>query len=160
MPNTEQSILETGGVPEIEMEVEVFGMTQVPVDRTLSVPDMAADAKATGDAINTVADNLADLAADVGSIEDWTGENIPLNSQPGAPTIAEAITEFLADVYPVGSIYMSNTMFVPGVIAAIGTWTEVMMPLTWNDIKNGTRGFVARAEGETTGSVHFWLRTA
>ena len=95
MQNTEQSIEETGGVPVVEVEMEVSGMTQTAVDKTLSIADMAADAKATGDAIDQVAGDVADLAADVADIEQWTGEDIPLNTEDDAPTIAEALLTFL-----------------------------------------------------------------
>lgn len=131
MPNTEESINETGGVPEIEMEMEVYGMVQTPVDPTLSIPEQAADAKATGDAIEAVAADLADLAADVADLP----ENV------------------LDSVYPVGSIYISTSSTEP---EFPGVWTEILIPLTWNDAKNGTRSYTT---GTGTGSVHFWLRT-
>ena len=39
------------GIPEVTFEVEVSNVVQTPVDDTLSIAGMAADAKATGDAI-------------------------------------------------------------------------------------------------------------
>ena len=193
MPNTEQSIENTGGVPEIELEMEVSGMTQTAVDKTLSIADMAADAKATGDAIQAVAEDLADLGADVADIEQWTGEDIPLNTQEGAPTvaeavgsntervnaieawtgeniplnseenaptIAEAVASVFANLYPVGSLYVTAAEELPEVIGASGTWVEVAIPLTWGDIKNGSRSYVETETGFTPGNLHFWLRTA
>lgn len=170
MPNTEQSINETGGVPEIEMEMEVSGMTQAAVDKTLSIADMAADAKATGDAIQAVAEDLSDLAADVSDIEEWTGEDLNVNSDEQSPTIAEAITsivetinglseQILAAVFPVGSVYTSTAGTMPEAIAAIGTWTEIRVPLRWNDMKNGTRTFEVVEAGFTPGELRMWLRT-
>ena len=50
MADTENSI-ETEGIPEIELELEVRETVQAPVDATLSIAGQAADAKATGDAI-------------------------------------------------------------------------------------------------------------
>jgi len=70
MADTEGSIVDTGGIPEVEMTVEVSGMTQTPVDATLSIEGMAADAKATGDAIAGVASDVSDLAT---SVEDISG---------------------------------------------------------------------------------------
>jgi hypothetical protein len=127
MPNTEQSIEETGGVPEIELEVEVFGMVQTATDKSLTIPDMAADAKATGEAI-------ANLAADVAALFD--------------------------NLYPVGSVYITSAEELPTVIAEIGTWEEIAMPLRLTDIKNGSRTYIEPAESFTPGNLHMWMRTA
>ena len=50
MADTENSI-ETQGIPEITLQLEVMDTVQAPVDATLSIAGQAADAKATGDAI-------------------------------------------------------------------------------------------------------------
>lgn len=160
MPNTEQSIEETGGVPVVEVEMEVSGMTQTAVDKTLSIADMAADAKATGDAIDQVAGDVADLAADVADIEQWTGEDIPLNTEDDAPTIAEAFANILENLYPVGSLYVTAANELPAVISAAGTWKEIAVPLTWNDLKKGTRSYIETDNTFQPGNLHFWLRTA
>lgn len=153
MPNTEQSIEQTGGVPEIEVEADVFGMIQYPTDKTLSIADMPADAKETGDAI-------ADLLADIGSLENRTGADIPLNSTSSAPSIAEAIANIYSGLYPVGSVYTTTESALPASIATIGTWTEIAIPLKHGDEKNGTRNYVEAGEGFTPGNLHFFLRTA
>lgn len=160
MPNTEQSIEETGGVPIVEVEMEVSGMTQTAVDKTLSIADMAADAKATGDAIDQVAGDVADLAADVADIEQWTGEDIPLNTEDDAPTIAEAFANILENLYPVGSLYVTAANALPAVISVAGTWKEIAVPLTWNDLKKGTRSYIETDNTFQPGNLHFWLRTA
>ena len=156
MPNTEESINETGGIPEIEMQVEVYGMVSYPTDKTLSIDGMAADAKATGEAISTVNGDLADLAATVAGISEWTGEDIPLNTSEEAPTIAEAIGDVASVTYPVGTVYMTISNDPP---AFIGTWVEIALTATWAQLKSGTRGYAEMAEGQTGGDVHFWLRT-
>ena len=50
MADTENSI-DTQGIPEITLGLEVMETVQAPVDATLSIAGEAADAKATGDAI-------------------------------------------------------------------------------------------------------------
>lgn len=53
MADTENSI-ETEGIPEINFTLEVMDTVTAPVDPTLSIQGEAADAKATGDAINAL----------------------------------------------------------------------------------------------------------
>ena len=160
MPNTEQNIEETGGIPEIDFELEVSGMTQAAVDKTLSIPDMAADAKATGDAIAAVSEDIADVGSDVADILNWTGEDIPINSEDGAPSIAEAVAAALSTLYPIGSLYITTADALPDMISSTGTWQEVRIPLTWNDVKNGSRSWAEIEDGFTAGNLHFWLRVS
>ena len=156
MPDTENSIQETG-IPVLEMEVSASQEVQWPVDDTLSIAGEAADAKATGDAIGNIETNISDLDNEIREIQDWTGEDIPLNSSEESIMISE----LLDNLYPVGAIYSTTAETIPAVVAAIGTWTEVRIPLTWGDIKNGTRSYAEIEEGDEmeNGTVHFWLRT-
>ena len=123
MPNTEQSIEETGGVPEIELDVEVYGMVNYPTDKTLSIPDMPADAKKTGE-------EIANLAAEIANI--------------------------VSQTYPVGTIIMTTSSTAP---LFTGTWVEVGITATWTQLKNGKRDYTELEDGDTGGTVHFWLRT-
>ena len=138
MPNTQESIESMGGIPEITMEVVVSGMTQTAVDKTLSITDMAADAKATGDAINNVIADVADLAAD----------------------ISEVVDNVVSRAYPVGTVYMSVANQLPAGISEVGTWVEIGVTATWAQLKTGKRGYAELEAGDTGGTLHFWLRTA
>lgn len=148
MPNTEESIA-NNGIPEIEMEVELFQMVQTAVDKTLSVAEMAADAKAVGDALDAV-------QMDIDQLMHETAEDIPVSATEGAPNIAEMLT----GLYPVGAIYMSANTTLPSVLTWLGTWEEIKIPATWNDLKNGTRSWATKDQTEATGNMHFWRRTA
>lgn len=157
MPNTEQSILQTGGIPVVEVEMSVFGMMQYPVDKTLSVSEMAADAKATGDAIAAANEAILDNTNDIQEIENWTGEDIPLSTETGTMTIAEAFNNVISVTYPIGSIYMTTNSSPP---SFEGEWEEILITATWTQLKTGKRGYAALEEGDTGGSVHFWRRVA
>ena len=147
MPNTEESIQENG-IPEIEMDVELFQMVQTAVDKTLSIADMAADAKAVGDALD-------DLQADIDQIVAQTAEDVPMAPEAGAPSIAD----FLTGLYPVGAIYATASGEFPAVLSWLGTWEEIKIPMTWNDLKGGTRNYAPLETGDPTGSIRFWVRT-
>lgn len=80
MPNTEQSLQETGGIPQITFSMEVSGMTQYPTDKTLSITDMPADAKAVGDEIAALEQAIAGIVSDsypVGSVYMTTSNSAP-----------------------------------------------------------------------------------
>ena len=152
-----QSLVSLGeGVPEIELEVEVAGMTAYPTDKTLTVEDMAADAKTVGDKFNDLEADVADIGTDVEAIQAWTGEDIKISSATGAPTIAEAFDIVTSDAWPVGSIWMTISENEP---PFFGTWVEVALTTTIAQLKTGRHGYTELEEGETGGDVHFWLRT-
>lgn len=119
-----QSIEELGGIPVIEVEMEVSGMTAYPTDKTLSIADMPADAKEVGDQIDI---------------------------------LQSAIASIISESYPVGSIYMTVSDSAP---TFTGTWVEIAITATWNQLKTGKRGYAELESGDTGGTVHFWLRTA
>ena len=62
MADTENSI-ETEGIPEITLALSVNDTVPAPVDATLSIAGEAADAKATGDAIAALQDNMEEAIA-------------------------------------------------------------------------------------------------
>lgn len=99
--NTAENILENG-IPRIQMRVSPSQNVQTPVDKTLSISEMAADAKATGDAIN----NLGSLLE--GEIEDLAADVL--------------LKTWVSSAYPVGSVYCTAGNSVPEAIG--GTWTD------------------------------------
>ena len=79
MADTENSI-ETESIPEITLALSVEDTVQAPVDDTLSISGEAADAKATGDAIDALETSLtAAIAAlfPVGAIYVSTSSSAP-----------------------------------------------------------------------------------
>lgn len=149
----------------------------VPIDPTLTQSMVAAEAKATGDAIESL---RAEITGDIGNIEtemsDFEGsvqgqiddlsEEVTGQIEDLTQSIGTRLDEFETEVegeidaipeimFPVGSIYMTTNASVPAGIP--GTWTEILIPMTWNDLKNGTRNW--QEAGQTGGTVHFFLRT-
>ena len=79
-PNTENSIEESNGIPEISLQLEVMDTVEAPVDDTLSIAGQAADAKATGDAISALETSLTQAIAalfPVGAIYVSTSDTAP-----------------------------------------------------------------------------------
>ena len=131
--NTPASIDE--GIPEVSFTVQVANTVQAPIDDTLSIEGMAADAKATGDAIDAA---KAELQEEIDAID--TG----VDSVPGK-------------IFPVGSIYVSTSSTAPTFGGANWNWQEIKIPATWGDLEDGMRSYTA---GAGTGTIHFWLRIA
>lgn len=133
--NTPASI--DDGIPEVSFTLEVSNLTQTPVDDTLSIEGMAADAKATGDAIQAAKDDLQ--------------EQID-NIETGVESVA-------GHLFPVGAVYISTSATAPTFGGNTWEWQEIKMPATWGDIEDGFRSYEALASGDTPGTLHFWKRT-
>ena len=131
--NTPASI--DDGIPEVSFDVEVAQVIQTPVDTTLTIAGMAADAKATGDAINAA---KAELQEEIDAID--TG----VDSVPGK-------------LFPVGSIYVTTSATAPTFGGANWQWQEILLPVTYGDLMSGARSYSA-VGAETPGTIHFWLR--
>ena len=145
--NTPESI--DNGVPEVSFTLGVSQIQQTPVDTTLSISGMAADAKATGDAIALAAQNAANaLAAAKTELEgEIEAIDTGVDSVPGK-------------LFPVGSIYVSTSATAPTFGGDNWRWQEIMLPVTQGDLMDGSRSYAAKAEGDTPGTLHFWLRIA
>lgn len=151
----------------------------VPIDATLTHSNEAADSKATGDAIaaaeSRMAADIADIEAEMSQYEsgidgrisefetDITGQMRTLEDDVDGQIaalesgVSAEIDAIPGDLYPVGSIYVTVNASVP--TAMPGTWTEILIPTTWNDLKNGTRSW-QEAGSTAGGTIHFFLRTA
>ena len=134
--DTQESIDE--GIPRVTFTVRAGETVQAPVDDSLSVSGMAADAKATGDAIEAA---QTELQAAIDELDD------DLKAVAGT-------------MFPVGSIYVSTSATAPTFGGENWNWQEIMIPVTNDDLTNGSRSYEAKGESDTPGSVHFWLRVA
>ena len=134
--NTPSSI--DDGIPEVSFTVEVSNVQQTPVDDTLSISGMAADAKATGDAIEEA---KADLQTEIDALE-------------------TDITSVIGTLFPVGAIYVSTSSTAPTFGGTNWNWQEIMIPVTQGDLMDGARSYAAKTESDTPGTLHFWMRIA
>ena len=135
-PDTQESV--NDGIPEVTFTMEVENTVQAPVDDTLTVSGMAADAKVTGDAIAAA---QAALQEEIDNIE------------TGVESVA-------GKLFPVGSIYISTSASAPTFGGTNWNWQEIMIPVTQGDLMDGSRSYAAKESGDTPGTIHFWLRIA
>ena len=134
--NTPSSI--DDGIPEVNFTLQVSETVQAPIDDTLSIEGMAADAKATGDAIAAAKDEL----------------------QEEIDAIDEDISTIAGTLFPVGSIYVSTSSTAPTFGGENWNWQEIMIPVKQGDLMDGSRSYAAKSENDTPGTIHFWLRIA
>lgn len=135
MSETNNPISIDDGIPEVSFNVEVAQVIQTPVDDTLSIAGMSADAKATGDAINAA---KAELQEEIDAVD------TDIDAVPGT-------------IFPVGSIYISTSSSPPTFGGENWQWQEILLPVTYGDLMSGARNYTAVGE-ETPGTLHLWLR--
>lgn len=123
-------------IPVVTFDLQVSETTQAPLDSTLTVSGMAADAAAVGEAIAEARGALQD------EIDD----------------ITTAFSGLAGSLFPVGSVIGTLSAVAPAFITG-ATWVEIMIPATWGDLEDGSRDYVDKTEDDTAGSLHFWRRT-
>ena len=126
------------GIPEVSFTLQVSETQQAPVDDTLTISGMAADAKATGDAIAAA---KAELQEEIDDLETGIGSVV-------------------GTIFPVGAIYVSTSSTAPTFGTNTWTWKEIMIPTTWGDLEDGSRSYADKGSGDIPGTLHFWRRTA
>lgn len=134
--NTPESI--DDGIPHVQFSLRVANVQQAPVDDTLSIQGMAADAKATGEAIAAAKAELED------EIED----------------IAINVSGVANLLFPVGCIYVSTSESAPTFGGSNWRWQEIMLPVTQGDLIDGARSYADKGQDDTPGTLHFWRRIA
>lgn len=134
--NTQESIDE--GIPEVSFTVQVAEEVATPVDDTLSISGMAADAAATGQAIEDAKGELQDQIDD----------------------LEDDITAVAGTMFPVGSVYISTSDSAPTFGEANWNWQEILIPVKQDDLVNGSRSYANVGSGDVPGTLHFWLRIA
>lgn len=132
--NTPNSI--DDGIPEVNFEIEVSEVVQAPIDDTLTISGMAADAKATGDAIAAAKDELEEEIQDIAV---------------NVSGVADAL-------FPVGCIYVSTSATAPTFGGSNWRWVEIMIPVTYGDLMDGSRSYADKTSEDTPGTLHFWRR--
>ena len=133
--NTPESI--DDGIPEVSFTVEVAETVQAPIDDTLTISGEAADAKATGDKI---AEAKAELQLEIDGLSD------DLDALAGT-------------FFPVGTIVVTTSANAPTFGGANWQWQEILLPVTYGDLIDGTRSYGEIGETEP-GTLHFWMRIA
>ena len=134
--NTPASVDE--GMPVVNFTMRTAEVVQAPIDPTLTIEGEAADAKATGEAIEAA---KAELQEEIDAVD-------------------EDVAAVAGKIFPVGSIYVSTSATAPTFGQANWNWKEIMLPATWGDLEDGSRSYAEKGENDTPGTVHFWLRIA
>ena len=156
--NTPASIDE--GIPEVNFEVEVSNVVQAPIDPTLKIEGMAADAKATGDAIDALD---TELSGDIDALNTkLSGDIDALDTklQREIDAIDTGVDSVPGRLFPVGAIYVSTSADPPTFGGENWNWQEILLPVTQGDLMDGTRSYEAKDENADAGTLHFWLRIA
>lgn len=128
----------TPEIPEVSFTIEVSEVVQAPVDPTLTIEEMAADAKATGEAIAAAKEEL----------------------QEEIDALDEDVAAVAGILFPVGAIYVSTSSTAPTFGGENWNWKEIMIPVKQGDLIDGARSYKEKENTDTPGTIHFWMRIA
>lgn len=134
--NTQESI--DDGIPQVQFTLIVSEVIQTPVDDTLSIEGMSADAKATGEAIEEAKNEL----------------------QTQMNELEDDVSNLAGIFFPVGSVCVTTSETPPTFGGALWNWQEILLPVKQGDLIDGSRSYAEKGENESSGSLHFWLRIA
>lgn len=132
--NSEESL--DSGIPEVTFTLEVEHTIPAPVDPTLTISGEAADAQATGLAIEAAKQAL----------------------QTEINTTNQNLAAVAGLLFPVGAIYVSTSATAPTFGGENWNWKEIMIPVTQGDLMDGARSYAEKGSEDTPGTIHFWLR--
>ncbi len=112
----------------------------------------------TKDGNTYVLDLATRVAVNQGSVNEGKVLGIGSNGTVVPVDLSDSsfISIFTNMVYPVGSIYITTLTNIP--VSFSGTWIEIVMPITWNELKRGTRTYTELPEDPPNRTVHFFLR--
>ena len=77
-----------------------------------------------------------------------------MGNQITGSLVIEDVQTVIDALFPVGSVYATTSSTAP---TFGGTWSEIKVTRTWNDLKNGESNY---AYGTGSGNLHYWKRVS
>lgn len=123
MADTGSAIDQIENIPEIEFTLHAFPSCTAPVDPTLTIAEQAADAKATGDAVNELQANVGDT--EMALMDDYlhmSPQEIPAEKKRNVQSELGLVDL----IYPVGAFYISFSNVSPGTLFSGTQWEQIL----------------------------------
>lgn len=122
MAETGTAIDQIENIPEIEFTLHAFPSCVAPVDPTMTIAEQAAEAKATGDAVNELQANVADT--EMALMDDYlhmSPQEIPAAKKRNVQSELGLVDL----IYPVGAFYISFSNVSPGTLFSGTQWEQI-----------------------------------